>query len=73
MFLQTQKKPKTLGPLFTEGFLLPQGQTHLEVAVYFLPLSSQKFLVEKFESTSEPPSDFERGTSVLGIVHIVFQ
>ena len=49
---------------------LPQGYSHLEEAVYFLPFSSQKFLVLilstsegwKAESTLEPPSGFEHGT-----------
>ena len=45
------------------------------MAVYFLPFSSQKFLVLilstsegwKAESTFEPPSGFEHGTPWLGI------
>ena len=36
---------KTLWPLFKDGVQLPQGYSHFEEAVYFLPLSSQKFLV----------------------------
>ena len=28
-----------------DGVQLPQGYSHFEEAVYFLPLSSQKFLV----------------------------
>ena len=39
------KKKKTLWPLFMDGVQLPQGLSHFEEAVYFLPLSSQKFLV----------------------------
>ena len=47
----------------------------VEEAVYFLPLSSQKFLVLilstsegwEAESTLEPPSGFENGTPGLGI------
>ena len=35
-----KKTSKTVWPLF-----MSQGQTHLEEAVYFLPPSSQKFLV----------------------------
>ena len=66
---------KTLWPLFMDGVQLPQGQSHFEEAVYFLPLSSQKFLVLilstsggwKAESTLEPPSGFEHGTPGLGI------
>ena len=45
---------------------------------YFLPLSSQKFLVLilstleglKAESTLEPPSGFEHGTPGLAIQHL---
>ena len=39
------KKKKTLWPLFMDGVQLPQGKSHFEEAVYFLPLGSQKFLV----------------------------
>ena len=42
-----KKKKKTLWPLFMDGVQLPQGLSHFEEAVYFLPLSSQKFLVLK--------------------------
>ena len=57
------------------GVQLPQGWSHFEEAVYFLPLSLQKFLVlilstlegSKAESTLEPPGGFEHGTSGLGI------
>ena len=53
-------------------------QSHYEEAVYFLQLSSQKFLVLilstsegwKAESTLEPPSGFEHGTPGLGIQHL---
>ena len=58
-----------------DGVQLPQGYGHFEEAVYFLPLSSQKFLVLilstsegwKAELTLEPPSGFELGTLGLGI------
>ena len=48
---------------------------HFEEAVYFLPFSSQKFLLLisstsegwKAESTLEPPNGFEHGTPGLGI------
>ena len=58
-----------------DGVQLPQGKSHLEEAVYFLPLSSQKFLVPilptsegwKAESTLEPPSGFEYRAPGLGI------
>ena len=54
---------------------VPQGQSHFEEAVYFVPLSSLKFLVlilstsegRKAESILEPPSDFGHGTPGLGI------
>ena len=36
---------KTLWSLFMDGVQLPQGWNHFEEAIYFLPLSSQKFLV----------------------------
>ena len=62
-------------PLFMDGVQLPQKQKPLREAVYFLPLSSQKFLVLilptseewKVESTLEPPSGFEHGTPGWGI------
>ena len=47
-----QEKKKALWPLFMDGVQLPQGYSHFEEAVYFLPLSSQKFLV-LILSTSE--------------------
>ena len=58
-----------------DGVQLPQGYSHSEEAVYFLPLSSQKFLVLIFstsegwkaESTFESLSGFEHGTPELGI------
>ena len=58
-----------------DGVQLPQGESHFEEAVYFLPLSPQKFLVlalstlegSMAESTLEAPSGFEHGTSGLGI------
>ena len=58
-----------------DGVQLPQGWSHFEEAVYFLPLSSQKFLVLilatsegwKAESTLKPPSGFKHGTLGLEI------
>ena len=58
-----------------DGVQLLQGSCDLEEAVYFLPLSSQIFLVLilltskgwKTESTLEPPSGFEHGTPGLEI------
>ena len=44
-FTSANKKKKTLRPLFMDGVQLPQGYCHFEEAVYFLPLSSQIFLV----------------------------
>ena len=54
---------------------LPQRYIHFEEAVYFLPFSSQKFLLLilstsegwNAESTLKPPSGFEQGTPGLGI------
>ena len=75
-FLLSRKNlKKTLWPLFMNGVQLPQGYSHFEEAVYFLPFCSQKFLVLilstsegwKAESTLEPPSGFEHGTRGLGI------
>ena len=58
-----------------DGIQLPQGYSHFKEAVYFLPLSSQKFLVLILstsegwmaESTMEPPNGFEHGAPGLGI------
>ena len=40
-----KKKKETLWPLFMYGVQLPPGYSHFEEAIYFLPLSFQKFLV----------------------------
>ena len=53
-----------------DGVQLPKGYSHFEEAVYFLPLSSQKFLVLilstseewKTEPPLERPGGFEHGT-----------
>ena len=53
---------------------VPQGKSHFEEAVYFLPLSSQKFLMlilstsegSKAESILKPTSGFEHRNSGLG-------
>ena len=58
-----------------DGVQLPQDQSQFEEAVYFLPLSFQKFLLLilsiseelKAESTLEPPSGFEHGIPGMGI------
>ena len=63
-----------------DGVQLPQGYSHFKEAVYFLPLSSQKFLVLtlltsdewKAESTLEPLSGFENETSGLGIKVVIY-
>ena len=60
-----KKKKKTLWLLFMDGVQLPQGYSHFKEAVYFLPFSSQKFLILilsisegwKAESTLEPPTE----------------
>ena len=65
------KKTKTLWTLFMDGAQLPQDWSHFEEAIYFLWLSSQKFLVLilltlegwKAESTLELPSGFEHENS----------
>ena len=57
---------------------LPEGLSHFEEAVYFLPWSSQKFLVLivstlggwKAESTLELFSGFEHGTPGLAILRL---
>ena len=61
-----------------DGVQLPQGYSYIEEAVYFLPFSSQNFLVHilstsegwKAGSTLEIPSGFERGTPGSGIQHL---
>ena len=54
---------------------VPQGYSHFKEAVYFLPFSSQKFLVLilstsegwKAELTLQPPSGSDHGIPGLGI------
>ena len=61
-----------------DGIQLPQGYNHFREAVYFLPLSSEKFpllilLISeggKAELTLELPSGFEHGIPGLGIQHL---
>ena len=58
-----------------DGVQLPQGYSHFEEEIYFLPLSSRTFLELilstskgwKAEPTLEPPSAFEHGIPGLGI------
>ena len=47
LWICSLKKTLTLllWPVFMDGLQLPQGESRLEEAVYFLPLSSQIFLV----------------------------
>ena len=57
---------------------LLQDYSHFEEAVYFITISSQKFLVLilstsegwKAESTLEPPNDFDHETPGLEIQHL---
>ena len=61
---------KNFMTFFMDGVQLPQGYSHFEKAVYFLPYSSQKFLTLillileglKAVSTLEPPIGFEHRT-----------
>ena len=61
-----------------DGVQLHQGKSNFEEAVYFLPLSSQKFLILilstsegwKTESTLVPPGGFQHGTPGLEIHRI---
>ena len=63
-----------------DGVQLPQGCSHFEEVVSFLPFSSQKFLILilstseglKAESTLEPPTGFEYGTPGFGIQRLSF-
>ena len=62
-----------MAPFYGWGSTISRLESHLEEAVYFLPLLSQKFLVLilstsegwKAELTLEPPSGFEHGTPEL--------
>ena len=71
----TRKLKKTLWPLFMDEVQLSQGYNHFKKAVYFLLLSSQKYLELllsnsegwKAESTLESPSGFEHKTLELRI------
>ena len=66
---------KTLRPLSMDVVQLPQGQSHFEETVYFLPPIRQKFPVIisltseewKAEFSLEPPNGFEHGIPGLGI------
>ena len=67
-----QKKNNFMAPFYRWGSTV-SGLSHFEVAVYFLPLSSQKFLVLvlltsegwKAELILEPLSCFEQGIQQL--------
>ena len=56
-----------------DGVQVSQGKSHYEKAVYFLPLSSQKwysfYRARKNERLSQP-SGFEHRTTGLGIQHL---
>ena len=66
---------KLYSSFLVDGIQLPQGYSHSEEAVYFLPLSSHKFLFLilstsegwKAESTLELSSGFENKTPGFGI------
>ena len=45
IFLYEIFKKNFMAPFFMDGFKLPQGYSHFKEAVYFLPFSSQTFLV----------------------------
>ena len=76
--LMSSEKKTTLWPLFMDGVQLPQVYSYFEEGVYFLPLSSQKFLVLilltsegwKAELILEPCSGFEHGTPGFGFQHL---
>ena len=55
--------------LFMDGVKVPQGKSHFEEAVYFLPLSSQKFLALILSTLwlSKPFIGFVDGNWELGI------
>ena len=65
------KKKQLYGQFFMSEVQLSQGQSHFKEAVYFLPLSSQKFLALilytlerwKAKKTLDPPSGFELKTN----------
>ena len=50
-------KKKTLWPLHMDGIELPQGHSHFEETIYFMPLSSQKFLLRVLSSFYRPRKD----------------
>ena len=53
--LSYKSTKKTLWSLFMDGVQLPQGYSHFEEAVYFLPLCFQKFYrPRKDERLSQP-------------------
>ena len=64
-----------MAPFYGWGSTSSRQQSHYEETVYFLSLSSQKFLVLisltsegwKAEPSLEPPCGFEHGTPGLGI------
>ena len=67
-----------MAPFYRWGSTAPRLYSHFKEAVYFLLLSSQKFLAlilstserRKAESTLEPSRGFEQETLGLGIQHL---
>ena len=67
-----------MAPFYGYGSTISRLQSHYEVTVKFLPLSSKDFLVLiswtskgwKAKSALEPPRGFEPGTTELGIQHL---
>ena len=71
MYLAFKKDFNFMAPFYEWGSIASRLQSHIEEAVYFLLLSSQKFVVLiwwstweewKAEATLEPLSGFEHGT-----------
>ena len=76
--MSSKRKTTASWPLFMDRVQLPQVYSYFEEGVYFLPLSSQKFLVLilltsegwKAELILEPRSGFEHGTPGFGFQHL---
>ena len=75
-FLKKKKNFKTLWPLFIDGAQLPQGYSHFEEPVYFLPsgefpeIPGTHFIdLGRMKGWVDlgAPSGFEHGTPGLGI------
>ena len=48
-----KNKKKLYGSFFMDGVQLPQGYSHFEEAIYFIPQSPQKFLVLTLSTSEE--------------------